>query len=77
VRIKAIEEGVDSEGIEIIQDPIEIQKLAFSLIQTAKKEILIKFSTANAFYRQEHAGGIQLLKEAATERGVKIRILTP
>jgi signal transduction histidine kinase len=35
------------------------------------------FSTANAFYRQEHAGGIQLLKEAATERGVKIRILTP
>src|SRR5215831_15359832 len=30
VRIKAIEEGVDSEGIEIIQDPVEIQKLAFS-----------------------------------------------
>jgi hypothetical protein len=77
VRIKAIEEGVDSEGIEIIQDPIEIQKLAFSLIQIAKKEVLIMFSTANAFYRQEHAGGIQLLKEAATERGVKIRILTP
>jgi two-component system, OmpR family, sensor histidine kinase VicK len=76
VRIKAIEEGVDSEGIEIIQDPVEIQKIAFSMIQTAKKEILIMFSTANAFYRQEHAGGIQLLKEA-TERGVKIRILTP
>jgi hypothetical protein len=36
VRIKAIEEGVDSEGIEIIQDPVEIQKLAFSMIQTAK-----------------------------------------
>src|SRR5215467_7894903 len=33
VRIKAIEEGVDSEGIEIIQDPLEIQKLVFSLIQ--------------------------------------------
>ena len=77
VRIKAIEEGVDSEGIEIIQDPGEIQKLAFSLIRTAKTEILIMFSTANAFYRQEQSGGIQLLKQAATERGVKIRILTP
>src|SRR5215471_6361821 len=77
VRIKAIEDGVDSEGIEMIQDPAEIQKLAFSLIQTAKEEILVMFSTANAFHRLEQAGGIQLLKEAAMERGVKIRILTP
>jgi two-component system sensor histidine kinase VicK len=77
VRIKAIEEGVDSEEIEIIQDPVEIQKRAFNLIQTAKEEILVMFSTANAFHRQEQAGGIQLLKEAAMERGVKIRILTP
>ena len=76
-RIKAIEEGVDSEGIEIIQDPVEIQKLGFSLVQTAIEEILVMYSTANAFHRQEYAGGIQLLKEAATERGVKVRILTP
>ncbi|MGC2574875.1 MAG: ATP-binding protein, partial [Candidatus Nitrosopolaris sp.] len=77
VRIKAIEDGVDSEGIEIIQDPVIIQKLAFDLVQTAKVEILVMFSTANAFHRQEHAGGIRLLKKAAIERGVKIRILTP
>src|SRR5215467_5875538 len=77
VRIKAIEEGVDSEGIEIIQDPLEIQKLVFSLIQKANEEILVMYSTANAFHRQERAGKIQLLKEAATERGVKFRILTP
>ena len=77
VRIKAIEEGVDSEGIEIIQDRVEIQKLAFSLIQSAKEEILVMYSTSNAFHRQERAGKIQLLKEAAKERGVKVRILTP
>src|SRR5215467_12458250 len=77
VRIKAIEEGVDSEGIEIIQDPLEIQKLVFSLIQKANEEILVMYSTANAFHRQERAGKIQLLKEAATKRGVKFRILTP
>ena len=40
VRIKAIEEGVDSKGIEIIQDPVEIQKLGFSLVQKATEEIL-------------------------------------
>jgi two-component system, OmpR family, sensor histidine kinase VicK len=77
VRIKAIEQGVDSEEIEIIQDPFGVQKLVFNLIQTAKEEILVMFSTANAFHRQERAGKIQLLKEAATERGVKVRILTP
>ena len=77
VRIKAIEEGVDSEGIEIIQDPVEVQKLGFRLIQTALKEILVVYSTANAFHRQEHAGSIRLLLEAATKRGVKVRILTP
>ena len=76
-RIKAIEEGLGSEGIEIIQDPMEMQKLAFRLVQTAMEEILVMYSTANAFHRQEYAGGIQLLKEAATERGVKVRILTP
>jgi len=76
-RIKAIEEGADSERIEIIQDPVEIQKLGFGLVQTAIEEILVMYSTANAFHRQESAGGIQLLKEAATERGVKVRILTP
>jgi two-component system sensor histidine kinase VicK len=77
VRIEAIEEGVDSEGIDIIRDPVEIQKLAFSLIQKAKEEILVMYSTANAFHRQVRAGKIQLLKEAGTERGVKVRILTP
>jgi two-component system sensor histidine kinase VicK len=76
-RIKAIEEGVDSEGIEIIQDPVEIQKHGFRLIQQAIKEILVMYSTSNAFHRQESAGAIQLLKEAAMQRGVRVRILTP
>jgi two-component system, OmpR family, sensor histidine kinase VicK len=77
VRIKVVEEGVDSEAIEMIQDPVAIQRLAFSLIQSAKEEILVMFSTANAFHHLEQAGGIQLLNEAAMGRGVKIRIVTP
>jgi two-component system sensor histidine kinase VicK len=76
-RIHDIEEGVDIEGIEIIQNPYEIQKLAFELAKYAQKEIRILFSTANAFHRQEYAGAIQLLNEAIAQRGIKVRILTP
>jgi hypothetical protein len=50
------EEGLG--GIEIIQDPVEIQKLAFSLIQTAIEEILVMYSTANAFHRQERKNSV-------------------
>lgn len=76
-RIHDIEEGLDTEGIEIIQNPHEVQKLAFEFTKLAKEEIRIIFSTANAFHRQEYAGAIQLLEEASAQRGIKVRILTP
>jgi len=76
-RIKDIEEGVDTEGIEIVQNPAEIQKFTFDLVKSAAEELLIVYASANAFHRQEYVGAIQLLKEAAYERGVNVRILTP
>jgi signal transduction histidine kinase len=76
-RIKDIEEGVDTEGIEIIQNPAEIQKFTFDLVRSAAEELLIVYASANAFHRQEYVGAIQFLKEAAYERGVNVRILTP
>jgi nitrogen-specific signal transduction histidine kinase len=76
-RIKDIEEGVDTEGIEIIQNPAEIQKFTFDLVKSAAEELLIVYASANAFHRQEYVGAIQFLKEAAYERGVNVRILTP
>ena len=45
--------------------------------EIAEEEILLLFSTANAFRRQEKAGALELLKEAAAIRGVKIRVLVP
>ena len=76
IRIGAIEEGIDSEGIEIIQDPFEVQKIGIELVNSANKEILIIFSTQNAFHRQEQIGMMQYLKKAIG-RQVRIRILTP
>ena len=76
-KIREIEEGIEPEVIETIRNPFEIQKIAFELIKSARDEILLVFSTANAFHRQERTGMIKLLKEAAAGRRVHIRILTP
>jgi nitrogen-specific signal transduction histidine kinase len=80
-RINAIEEGVDSEGIEIIQNPVEIQNLGYNLVKSANDEILVIFASSRSPHADEEktkvAGLIQLLKEAITHRGVKVRIVAP
>ena len=78
-KIKEIEEGIEPEAIETIRDPVEIQKISHALIKSAKKEILIIFSTANAFYRQDKAGTAGLLRQTAAVSNpkIKIRILMP
>jgi two-component system, OmpR family, sensor histidine kinase VicK len=77
-RIREIEEGAKREFVETIRDPSEIQKIGFDLIKKAEEEILIFFSTHNAFFLQQKAigGVLDLLKEAVSPLGnVKIRIL--
>ncbi len=76
-RIKEIEQGAKREFLETIRDLGEIQKIALDLIKKAEEEILILFSTANAFRRQEKAGVLELLKEAAKLNDVRVRILVP
>jgi two-component system, OmpR family, sensor histidine kinase VicK len=81
-RVREIEEGAKREFIETIRDPSEIQKLGYDLIRSAKEEILIIFSTANAFHREARKGGLlQILQEEmialSLPRGMKIRILVP
>lgn len=75
-RIRQIEEGRELEDIEIIRNPLEVQKRAMELVKSASKEILIIFSTANAFHRQERSGAMKLLSKAVL-RGVDVKILTP
>ena len=75
-KVKEIEEGIKPEVIETFRDPVEIQMIGFELVKSAVEEILIIFSTSNAFLRQAHAGAMELLEESA-ERGIKIKILTP
>ncbi len=76
-KIKDIEQGTDTQGIDIIQNPEMVQKLSYNLVQSAKEEVVGIYSTANAFHRQENAGAFQLLKDRAKKEGIDIRILVP
>ncbi|MGN6349210.1 MAG: ATP-binding protein, partial [Candidatus Nitrosocosmicus sp.] len=76
-KINDIEKGIDSRGIDIIQNPEIVQKLTFDLIKSAKNEILGIFSTANSFHRQEYAGTIQLMKEKVESSDINVRVLVP
>ncbi|MFL6472482.1 MAG: ATP-binding protein, partial [Nitrososphaeraceae archaeon] len=76
-RIRDIEAGLDSANIEIIQNPKEAIKRAWSYVKTSRSDVSVVFPTANAFRRQKDMGLLQLLKEATEQRRVKIRILIP
>jgi signal transduction histidine kinase len=76
-RIMELEEGVKPEFIKTIRDPVRIQALAYDLLREARNEVLIMFSTARAFQRQERAGGLQLLADVIEKKGVSAKILTP
>lgn len=76
-RIKELEEGIDPGKTELIQNPQRILELFLHLIKSAKHEILLIIPTANAFLREERIGAIELLKQVAKERNVKVRIIGP
>ncbi|MGI0019625.1 MAG: sensor histidine kinase [Nitrososphaera sp.] len=76
-RIREIEEGIKPEFIETIKDPVRIQALAYDILKGARKEVLIMFSTANAFQRQERAGALKLLTKEIEKVGITAKILTP
>jgi hypothetical protein len=46
-----------------------------NIVKAATKEMMIISHTFNAFTRQEQIGAMQLSKEAAKERNIKVRIL--
>jgi two-component system, OmpR family, sensor histidine kinase VicK len=74
-RIKEIEQGLKREFIDTIRDPIDIKKLISTLIKSALDQILILFSTANAFNLLEQEGILEVIKEASSGHNVNIKIL--
>jgi two-component system sensor histidine kinase VicK len=69
--------GVRSNVIEVIQTAGRAKELYLRLVKSAVEEVLLIFPTTNAFIRQGDIGAIQLAKEAANKRNVRVRILMP
>src|SRR5919199_2183384 len=76
-RVEDIEAGVHLADIEVIPSSARAQELYLDIVKSASEEILWIFPTANALIRQEKIGAIQLAKEAARERNIRVRILVP
>lgn len=74
-KIQEIESGVLPETIEILYDGTSTQELAMDLVRSSEKEILVVFSTSNAFLRQVKTGVAEIVLEAAS-RNVVTTILT-
>src|SRR5918994_2600772 len=74
-RSKEIEQGLVREFIDTIRDPDDIKKLIFNVIKRAYDEILILFSSANAFRLLRGEGILEVIKEVSLEQNVHVRIL--
>jgi signal transduction histidine kinase len=75
--MKDIEAGVDLADVEVIPSSVRAQELYLDMVKGVSEEILWIFPTPRAFIRQEKIGAIQLAKDVAKERNVKIRIMIP
>jgi two-component system, OmpR family, sensor histidine kinase VicK len=76
-RIRELEEGIIPVKTDLIQNPKKTLELFLNLIKSAQNEILLIIPTNNAFLREERIGAIELLKQAAIEHNVKVRIIGP
>jgi two-component system, OmpR family, sensor histidine kinase VicK len=72
-----VEGRAEETDIEIIPNPKRGIDNAWKILRSAKKEILIVFSTPNAFRRQLQFGALQLLKEIVEKNNTTVRILVP
>ena len=77
--INEINHELKKPDIRVINNPEEALKTADQLIKTAKDEILLLFSSANALFRRLiRADGLTTMRELIqAQKEIKIRILTP
>src|SRR5215216_6483415 len=76
-RIREIEQGVEPQRIAVIYDAGQALELYHWLIMSTEKEIKVVFPTTNALIRQDKAGILFLLQEAAAVKKCQVKILMP
>ncbi|MGB6592870.1 MAG: ATP-binding protein, partial [Candidatus Nitrosopolaris sp.] len=75
-RIEDVEQG-NLGDIEVIPNSARAKEIYLNLVKCANEEVLLIFPTTNAFIRQHKMGVVQIAKEAAEKRNVKVRMLMP
>ena len=71
-------EGVnDSRDIQILTNTVEIRQQYINLINSAKSEISLIIATPNALRRNLNGGIINLLRDVAEKKNVKISLIIP
>ena len=60
---KILKKGLTKSNIEIISNPKEGIKRAWSIIQSAKEEVLIMFSSSECCSSSDGDGGVTTTKE--------------
>jgi two-component system, OmpR family, sensor histidine kinase VicK len=71
-RIREIEQGIEPQRIEVVYDAGQALELYQSLIISAEEEIKLMLPTGNSVIRQDKAGILFLLQEAANKCQIKL-----
>ena len=75
-KIDEIEKGIVPEIVDVIKNPFEIKSIFFDVLKSSTTEIMFILTTSTVFMREENEGIIQSLIDASN-RNIKVRIITP
>ncbi len=77
LQLVEVEQGVEPQRIAVIYGGQQALELYHWLIMSAEKEIKVVFPTTNALIRQDKAGVLFLLQEAAAGKKCQVKVLMP
>jgi two-component system, OmpR family, sensor histidine kinase VicK len=91
IKVESIEKKIKQRGrlrreksgvVKIIKAPLELLRLSYELVTSARKEIQLVFSSARLFnyyyhYQRKSSGLFMLVEMPATEKGLDVKIITP
>jgi two-component system sensor histidine kinase VicK len=77
VQVRNIEEGHELANVDVLPNPEESLRKAWTMVGSAKEEVLLMFATSSAFRRQAKMGGLQVLIRTIQDNHAKVRILIP
>jgi len=79
-RIDDFERGLDpdpKDSVKVISQKTKVKDLYFDLLKSSKEEIMLIYPSNKAFIHQQQVEIIDLVKQVAKEKNVKVRVLVP